>query len=213
VSRLACVLLAALLATGPGCGGGDVVSAPGSAAPAGSGASKPAGSGSARAAVGAKDAGAPEPDAAPFVVEFSENDFVESESSRDPYRNFAALFLTQAKARTVLQRKVRAGQFALDELKLSGIITRGDSRALVTDPGGLGWVLHSGDYVGKAELVSTGGPTGVDVALNWRVDRIRDTDVVFLREDPAHPEIAPSTRVMYLHPVEDEAEPASAKKR
>ena len=68
--------------------------------------------------------------------------------------------------------------------------------------------LSAGDYVGKAELVTTGGPTGVDVALNWRVDRIRESDVVFLREDPAHPEIPPTTRVMYLHPVSEREEEA-----
>jgi type IV pilus assembly protein PilP len=208
--RLLAAVLAAVLATAGGCGGDEVAVPPaGSGAPA-EAAPPPAATATAAAA---RDAGAPPADAAAFVVEFSENDFVESEGSRDPYRNFAALFLNQAKARTVLQRKVRASQYALDELKLSGIITRGDARALVIDPARLGWVLHSGDYVGKAELVSTGGPTGVDVALNWRVDRIRETDVVFLREDPAHPEIPPSTRVLYLHPVDEEAEPASVKGR
>jgi type IV pilus assembly protein PilP len=112
--------------------------------------------------------------------------------------------MRQAKERTEVQRKVAAPQHALDELNLTGIVARGEKRALVTDPGGLGWVLRTGDYVGKAELVTTGGPAGVDVALNWRVDRIRESDVVFLREDPAHPEVAPATRVMYLHPVTDE---------
>jgi type IV pilus assembly protein PilP len=145
------------------------------------------------------DAGAPE--AGAFVMEFSETDFVENDESRDPFRDFAGLFLKQAKQRTIVQRKVLASVHALDELKLSGIISRGERRALVTDPNGLGWVLRTGDYVGKSEMVSTGGPTGVDVALNWRVDRIRETDVVFLREDPAHPEIPPTTKVMYLHPV------------
>ena len=209
--RLNRVLLAAVLAAGPGCGGDETMGpAPTAASASAETAPKPSASASAPQA---SDAGAPPADAGVFVVEFSENDFVESESSRDPYRNYAALFLTQAKARTVLQRKVRASQYALDELRLTGIISRGDARALLTDPIGLGWVLHSGDYVGKPELVSTGGPTGVDVALNWRVDRIRDTDVVFLREDPAHPEIPPSTRVMYLHPVEEEAGAASARGR
>lgn len=154
-------------------------------------------------ATAAADAGTG--DAAAYVPEFSENDFVENDESRDPFRNFATLFLQQAKQRTVVQRKVRASQHALDELTLSGIISRGEKRALVIDPNGLGWVLRTGDYVGKAELVTTGGPTGVDVALNWRVDRIRESDVVFLREDPAHPEIPPTTRVMYLHPVGEQA--------
>lgn len=150
------------------------------------------------------DAGAA--DAEVYVPEFAETDFVENDDSRDPFRSFARLFVRQAKQRTVVQRKVHASQHALDELTLTGIVSRGQKRALVTDPGGLGWVLQTGDYVGKAELVTTGGPTGVDVALNWRVDRIRESDVVFLREDPAHAEIAPATRVMYLHPLSEEDE-------
>ena len=60
-----------------------------------------------------------------------------------------------------------------------------------------------GDFVGKAELVHAGGPSGTDVAVNWRVDRIREGDVVFIREDPSHPEIPPTTRVMSLRPTED----------
>jgi type IV pilus assembly protein PilP len=179
--------------------GDDVVTAPPTPSTAAS--AKPAAS-----AKAAADAGAP--DAEAYVPEFAETDFVENDESRDPFRGFAPLFMRQAKQRTVVQRKVRASQHALDELNLTGIISRGEKRALVTDPNGLGWVLRTGDYVGKAELVTTGGPSGVDVALNWRVDRIRESDVVFLREDPAHPEIAPATRVMYLHPVSEENQAA-----
>jgi len=62
-------------------------------------------------------------------------------------------------------------------------------------------VLYTGDYVGKAELISAGGTAGAEVAINWRVDRIRPTDVVFIREDNAHPDIPPTTRVMPLYPV------------
>jgi type IV pilus assembly protein PilP len=166
----------------------------------------------ATATAAAADAGAPDAASPVLAIEFDEDDFVESDESRDPFRSFSALFMSQAKARTVVQRKVSANQYALDELKLTGIITRSGPRALVIDPAGLGWVLQQGDYVGKPEVVSTGGPTGVDVALNWRVDRVRDTDVVFLREDPAHPEIAPTTRVMYLYPV-DATDPGAGSPR
>ena len=83
-----------------------------------------------------------------------------------------------------------------------GIVTRGGPRALITDPTGLGWVVKVGDFVGKSEMVNSGGPTGTDVAINWRVDRIRDGDVVFIREDPSHPEIPPTTRVISLRPPE-----------
>lgn len=196
---LAVLCLAPILAFGAACGDDDVWTPP---PKTGAGKAAPSASATARSQA---DAGAPE--AGAYAIQFSENEFVENDESRDPFRSFATLFLKQAKQRTIVQRKVLASVHSLDELKLSGIISRGERRALVTDPSGLGWVLRTGDYVGKAELVSTGGPTGVDVALNWRVDRIRETDVVFLREDPAHPEIPPTTKVMYLHPVGEGAGP------
>jgi len=96
-------------------------------------------------------------------------------------------------------------RYALDELHLVGIVLGAPSRALLTDPGGLGWVAKVGDFVGKSELVHAGGPTGTDVAVNWRVDRIRDGDIVFIREDPSHPEIPPTTRVVALRTPEEEA--------
>ena len=139
--------------------------------------------------------------------EFSESDFAETDRSRDPFRTFATLFVSQARSRVALQREVLVERYALDELQLTGIVTRGPARALLTDPSSLGWVVKVGDFVGKAELVHSGGPTGTDVAVNWRVDRIRDEDVVFIREDPAHPEIPPTTRAIALHPVEDENSP------
>lgn len=143
-------------------------------------------------------------DAGPeLVVEFTDRDFVESDETRDPFRNFARLFLREAESRQFVQRKVCAVQYALDELRLTGIVTGSSARAMLTDPAGVGWVLRTGDYVGQTELVSTGGSLGADVPMNWRVDRIRAGDVVFLREDAAHPEIPAATRVMRLHPVDE----------
>jgi len=155
------------------------------------------------------DAGAADEDgddkkeAALPLVEFSEADFVESEDSRDPFRDYAYLFVKKTSGDRVVQRKVKASQFALDELKLVGIITRANRRVMLTDPTGYGWVLFTGDYVAKPELVSAGGTDGAEVAINWRIDRIRPKDVVFIREDAAHPEIPPTTRVMPLYPTED----------
>ena len=68
------------------------------------------------------------------------------------------------------QKKVKAPQFALDELKLQAIIA---GRIMLTDPTGHGWIVYRGDWVGKPELVSAGGIDGAEVAINWRVDRIR----------------------------------------
>ncbi|MBC7051905.1 hypothetical protein G6O46_23110, partial [Salmonella enterica subsp. enterica serovar Enteritidis] len=68
------------------------------------------------------------------------------------------------------------------------------------DPGGKGWVLKRGDFVGRPEIVHSGGANGADYQLNWRVDKVRDGDLVFLREDPAQPGIPPASRVVTLHP-------------
>ncbi|WP_437303895.1 pilus assembly protein PilP [Sorangium sp. So ce388] len=155
----------------------------------------------------APDAGAPEMPPLP-LREFQEADFSESDRSRDPFRSFESLFATQARGRVTIQRQVLVDRFALDELKLVGVVSRAPARALLTDPTGLGWVAKVGDFVGKAEIVHAGGPTGVDVAVNWRVDRIRDSDVVFIREDPSHPEIPPTTRVIALRPLGEQNEPA-----
>jgi type IV pilus assembly protein PilP len=137
--------------------------------------------------------------------EFQESDFAESDRSRDPFRSFESLFAAQAKGKVTVQRPVLVDRYSLDELKLVGIVTRGSPRALFTDPTGLGWVAKVGDLIAKPEIVQARGPAGEDVAMNWRIDRIRDGDVVFVREDPTHPEIAPATRVIALYPVQDAA--------
>ncbi len=141
-------------------------------------------------------------DALPPVREFSADDFVESEESRDPFRDFVHLFATKSPERVVeRQRPVKASEFALDELKLSGLLTRGHASVMLTDPKGFGWILHIGDYLGKAEMVNVGGTDGTEVPLNWKVDRINSDRVVFIREDPTRPEIPPTTRVMLLYPA------------
>jgi type IV pilus assembly protein PilP len=137
--------------------------------------------------------------------EFQERDFAETDQSRDPFRSFVQVFVQQAQSHSVLQRKVLVERYALDELRLVGIVLGAPSRALLVDPSSLGWVAKVGDFVGKSELVHAGGPTGTDVAVNWRVDRIRDGDIVFIREDPSHPEIPPTTRVVALRTPEEEA--------
>lgn len=130
---------------------------------------------------------------------FHEDDFVESERSRDPFRSFATLFSEQGKTRVRSQRQVLLDQFAIDDLKLIGLVTRADlPRAMLVDPSGRGWVVSKGQFIGRAEIVHAGGPGGVDYELNWKVDRIRDGDLVLVREDPAHPDVPPATRVIAL---------------
>ncbi|HQY60495.1 MAG: pilus assembly protein PilP [Myxococcales bacterium] len=135
-------------------------------------------------------------------VDYSEGDFVEADQNRDPFRSFAAtLDETRKGPKPANQRKVLLGQYSLDELKLAAIVTGGDyPRAMLIDPGGKGWVLKRGDFLGRPDTVHVGGANGADYQLNWRVDRVRATDVVLVREDPAQPNLPPSTRVLALHP-------------
>lgn len=152
------------------------------------------------ATVTAAPSAAPPPAVA--KVEFNENDFVESDRTRDPFRAFISVVSPQD-TKKVVQKQVAVvlPQYSLDELKLVAIVTGGDyNRAMVIDPHGKGWVLKRGDFVGRPEIVHTGGANGADYQLNWRVDRVRAGDVVLVREDPAQPNLPPSTRVLALHP-------------
>lgn len=164
-----------------------------------------ANSGPKTAAKPVADAGAPVATLAPPPmprVEFGENDFVESDRNRDPFRSYAQLFVPEATKRVAQnQKSVVLGQYSIDELKLVAIVTGGDyPRAMVLDPGNKGWVIKKGDWVGRPEIVHTGGANGTDYQLHWRVDRVRDGDIVFSREDPAQPGIPPASRVVTLHP-------------
>jgi type IV pilus assembly protein PilP len=136
-------------------------------------------------------------------IEYGENDFVESDRNRDPFRSF--IVQQQPANREVLnQRKVELAQYSIDELKLIAIVLGGDKpRAMFLDPSGKGTVVYKGTFVCRAEVVHIGGSNGPEYQLNWRVDRIREGDVVLIREDPAQPAIPPATRVIPLHPEAD----------
>ncbi len=139
--------------------------------------------------------------------EYAESDFVENDRNRDPFRAYLDLFVEQEKKPLKVQRKVILSQYALEELKLVAIVQASDyPRAMVIPPGGKGAVLKRGDFVARAETVHTGGTNGTDYQVNWRVDRVRDGDVVLVREDPAQPNIPPATRVIPLHPEADKAQ-------
>jgi type IV pilus assembly protein PilP len=133
-------------------------------------------------------------------VEYTENDFVESDRNRDPFRSY--LVQSQPVNKQMFnQRKIALSQYSLDELKLVAIVTGGDqARAMFVDPSGKGTVVYKGSFVCRSEVVHIGGSNGPEYQLNWRVDRIREGDVVLIREDPAQPAIPPATRVIPLHP-------------
>jgi len=135
--------------------------------------------------------------------DYTENDFVESDRNRDPFRSFIVQNQTVNK-QSLNQRKVELAQYSIDELKLVAIVQGSDqSRAMFIDPSGKGTVVYKGTFICRPEVVHIGGSNGPEYQLNWRVDRIRDGDVVLIREDPAQPAIPPATRVIPLHPEAD----------
>ncbi|HEX7664000.1 MAG TPA: pilus assembly protein PilP [Polyangiaceae bacterium] len=169
-----------------------------------SSAAPPSASARQAALAAASDAGVDLPPLKP--IEVTENDFVESDRNRDPFRSFASAFVAQGPTPAAAnQRTVLLNDYSLDELKLVAIVLSGDyPRAMLVDPTGKGWVVKRGDFVGRADIVRLGGANGAEYQLNWRVDRVRDGDVVLIREDPAQPAIPPATKVVPLHTEKDE---------
>ena len=112
--------------------------------------------------------------ATPKAAEYTENDFVESERNRDPFRSFASQLIEQGQRPTANQRSVLLGQYPIEELRLVAIVLGEEyPRAMLIDPSGKGWVVKRGDYLGRPEVVHTGGSNGADYQLNWRIERIR----------------------------------------
>lgn len=201
-ARLSLVLAAVLF----GCSDPPVVTA----SPTASGAAAatqaaPAASGSAAPAASAASV--------PSKVEVQETEFTESERSRDPFRSFAKSFAQDTKAKVHSQREVILSQYGLDELKLIGIVTRAEpAKAMLVDPNGKGFVVQRGQFVGRADVVQAPGASGTVYEINWRVDRIRSTDVVLIREDPSNPDVPSATRVIPLRP-EDELNASGEKQK
>jgi len=90
------------------------------------------------------------------------------------------------------ERPRKARRFAVSELKLVGLVTQTDApRAMLVDPNGKGWIVEKGELVGRVE-------TNGDTLTSWRVDRIRDNNLILVREDPANAKAAPETRVLAM---------------
>jgi type IV pilus assembly protein PilP len=141
--------------------------------------------------------------ATPKGAELNENDFAENDHNRDPFRSFASLFVDKTNRSVKNELPVILPQYAIDELKLVAIVLAGDyPRAMVLDPTGKGWVVKRGDYIGRPDTVHTGGTNGTDYQLNWRVDRVREGEIVLSREDRAQITV-PATRIIPLHPDTD----------
>jgi type IV pilus assembly protein PilP len=186
----ACLLLVAAFGVA-GCGGDDEESQPTRGLEAGKGGETKA------SAEGDADESAAVVDSGPTV--YTDDDFSELDiQNRDPFRSFARAFKAQAAAPA--QRRVLLPSTSLDEMNLIAIVTGiATPRAMLTDTAQVGHVIRRGDYIGRPEVVQTGGSEGMPVTLNWRVDRIRPGSVVLTREDPTSPDKPPLTRVMPLH--------------
>jgi type IV pilus assembly protein PilP len=150
----------------------------------------------------AKSAAAGPSDLPPLpVADFAERDFQESPANRDPFKNFTEQIDAPLPSETSSDKQeVLVGKYALEELKIVGIVTGTVARVLVQDPTGLGWVLRVGDFVGREEGVR--GGQGTTVPVHWRLDRIRQNDVVFIRESP-DPSTPATTRVISMRSPEE----------
>lgn len=147
-------------------------------------------------------------DAGIGLPSYRDEDFVEAETNRDPFRSYAQFFV-QRPAEGRVQREVIMGDTGVEELQLIAVVTGiADARAMFLDRGGRGHTVHRGDFIGRPEVVQIGGPEGTQATLNWRVDRIRcartetgdsTCEVILTREDPSAPNRPPLTRVVPLH--------------
>jgi type IV pilus assembly protein PilP len=156
------------------------------------------GRGMSAGAAAASAAAKPAPPKVAEALSFKDEDFVESEHNRDPFHSFAASFRAHgAEANAETQRFVIMPNTPVEGMKLIAIIsglTR--PKAMLTDEHSVGYVVQRGDYIGKPKVFQTTG--SVAMTLNWRVDRIRDTEVVLTRQDPTDPGRPPLSRIISM---------------
>ncbi len=135
-------------------------------------------------------------------VDFAELDFGESERSRDPFRPFEEAVTEEAQRRIPSQLDVVLPNHALEDLRLTAIVLGANpSRAMFVDRKGKGHTVRRGQFVGRPETFATDGQSGAIIEAHWRVDQIRASDVVFVREDPNNPDVPSATKVVSLHPA------------
>jgi type IV pilus assembly protein PilP len=86
---------------------------------------------------------------------------------------------------------------AVEEMKLIAVIT-GLTRpkAMLVDAHNVGYVVQRGDYIGRPKVSQTIG--NVAMTLNWRVDRIRDNELVLTLQDPSDPGRPPLSRIISM---------------
>jgi Tfp pilus assembly protein PilP len=130
------------------------------------------------------------------MLVYQDEDFVESPRRRDPFRTYT--ITSRAAEPDELQRRVVMPSTTVEEMRLIAIVT-GTARpkAMLLDPGGVGYVVERGDYLGRPKLVQATG--NVSMTINWRVDRIRENEVVLTQQDAADPGRVALTKIIPLH--------------
>ena len=147
------------------------------------------------------DAGA---ELGPQIPSYRDEDFVEADTNRDPFRSYASMFTARGPERIPGERNVIMEDTGIDEMRVIAIVSGVPSpRAMLIDDEGVGHTVRRGEYIGRSEVVQAGGTEELPVTLNWRVDRIRPGEVVLTRDDPTAPNRPPLTRVL---PLRDENE-------
>jgi len=88
--------------------------------------------------------------------ELANEDFVESDINRDPFRSYLATFASTGPV-IGKQHKIVLQKFSIDELKLVAIVSGDDvpPRAMFLDPAGMGMTVVRGDHVSKADALVT----------------------------------------------------------
>jgi Tfp pilus assembly protein PilP len=155
-----------------------------------------------------KEKAADETKKALALPRLAESDFIESGKHRDPFRPFLDVIMQQDEATKGVQREIKLKEYDVAELRLIAIITNiGDPRGMVVTPNGEGFVLKTGDYVGKADWIDRGGTGGEKIQVNWKVSRIHgsgkeeERGLYLVRDDPTT-KATDVTRFMPLHPRE-----------
>jgi len=154
--------------------------------------------GGAKKAAAAKPGASAAKDGPSETIVYRDDDFVASIRNRDPFQSYTVQF--KAKAPDEMQRRVIMSDTPIEEMRLIAIVTgMAQPKAMLVDPSGVGHVVQRGDYIGRPKVIQATG--SVSMAINWRVDRIRDNEVVMTQQDPTDPTRAALTKII---PLRDE---------
>jgi len=152
------------------------------------------------ASTAAPQTGVEAPEEKKGPLQFTDDDFVESEKNRDPFRSYFTLFKVERPS--VVQRQVIMPTTSIEEMTLIAIVSGvARPKAMLVDPRGIGHVVERGMYLGRPQIVQASDQ--VSMTLNWRVHRIRENELVLIREDPTDPTRPALTRVIPLREEEE----------